>query len=345
MSLLNARFQQNRRKSKANAEYWADYEGHETGGGSSGDGIINNGINSNNNGHDINSGVDALNIESGDQQEDSVDVEEARGVKKEATQPQQSSGTSTRHGASPDPLGQDIANVLDGVTVVKLASPYSTSPDLVQTWDSGFTANNSSAMALHGHGNGPLKSPMPPPPPLQESATTRTNKHSSQPSGGTDVELVALSSGSPAAPDSASSSSSPSSSSSAAVPANDNASVAMPHPHSDPNSNSSNSAKPSKLRGLLRQASSSTALRGNRRSKDGLSRDSGDLADLVEDQSPEGRARAALVGFLEAANVPSERADSLAAAGLSSVESLLELDALPASQVVIRRIAQTPSFF
>jgi len=110
----------------------------------------------------------------------------------------------------------------------------------------------------------------------------------------------------------------------------------MPHPHS---------AKPSKLRGLLRQASSSTALRGNRRSKDGLSRDSGDLADLVEDQSPEGRARAALVGFLEAANVPSERADSLAAAGLSSVESLLELDALPASQVVIRRIAQTPSFF
>jgi len=331
VSLLNARFQQNRRKSKANAEYWADYEGHETGGGSSGDGIINNGINS-----IINSGVDALNIESGDQQEDSVDVEEARGVKKEATQPQQSSGTSTRHGASPDPLGQDIANVLDGVTVVKLASPYSTSPDLVQTWDSGFTANNSSAMALHGHGNGPLKSPMPPPPPLQESATTRTNKHSSQPSGGTDVELVALSSGSPAAPDSASSSSSPSSSSSAAVPANDNASVAMPHPHS---------AKPSKLRGLLRQASSSTALRGNRRSKDGLSRDSGDLADLVEDQSPEGRARAALVGFLEAANVPSERADSLAAAGLSSVESLLELDALPASQVVIRRIAQTPSFF
>jgi hypothetical protein len=119
----------------------------------------------------------------------------------------------------------------------------------------------------------------------------------------------------------------------------------MPHPHSDPNNNSSNSAKPSKLRGLLRQASSSTALRGNRRSKDGLSRDSGDLADLVEDQSPEGRARAALVGFLEAANVPSERADSLAAAGLSSVESLLELDALPASQVVIRRIAQTPSFF
>ena len=303
MSLLNARFQQNRRKSKANAEYWAGFEGNELEGRSR-SGNASHGSRSN--------GVVGLSGESSINQNKSVDVEVAREAAEEAG-PQKSSTTSPWLGTNPDLLGQDIANVLSGVTVVKQASPYATSPKLVQSWDKGFTATNSSAMALHGHGHKPSRPPLPLPPPM--TFTTRSN----------DVELVGMPSGSVAASNSASSS----------PPANVSASDATPHPHTN-TASSESSTKPTKSRGLFRQSSASTGLRGNRKSKDGLSRDSGDLAEVI-DQSPQARERAALLGLLEAANVPAERADSLAGAGLSSVESLLELNALPASQVGSRR--------